>query len=197
MEVELVCYGRVLEERQLRAIAEVLDEVQLQAVKVFCDVPETAQVAIATGYELSYTPSEVADEEGSGGDDGGEIDGLYLDRSVRSGVEINYPGSVIVRGDINPGGAVIAGGDIIVWGRLRGIAHAGANGNYQATIRALRLEATQIRIASRAARVPADSGDAPQPEIAHVDGNTIRISSAYEYDKKVIPTQPLPKLPKS
>ena len=197
MEVELICYGRALEERQLKAIAEVLDEVQLQPVKVFCDVPETAQVAIATGYELSYVPSEGLEDDGSDGDGGGEIDGLYLDRSVRSGVEINYPGSVIVRGDINPGGAVIAGGDIIVWGRLRGIAHAGANGNYQATIRALRLEATQIRIASRAARVPADSGDAPQPEIAHVDGNTIRISSAYEYDKKVIPTQPLPKLPKS
>ncbi|MEM1427690.1 MAG: septum site-determining protein MinC, partial [Cyanobacteria bacterium P01_H01_bin.130] len=145
----------------------------------------------------SYMPSEGGGDDGSDGDEGGEIDGLYLYRSVRSGVEINYPGSVIVRGDINPGGAVIAGGDIIVWGRLRGIAHAGANGNYQATIRALRLEATQIRIASRAARVPADNGDAPQPEIAHVDGNTIRISSAYEYDKKVIPTQPLPKLPKS
>ena len=197
MEVELVCYGRGLEERQLGAIAEVLEEVQLQPVKLFCDLPETAQVAIAAGYGLSYTPmDEVEIKSEYEGEGGGEIDGLYLDRSVRSGVEINYPGSVVVRGDINPGGAVIAGGDIIVWGRLRGIAHAGANGNYQATIQALRLEATQIRIASRAARVPPADDAPPQPEVAHVDGNTIRISSAYDYDKKVIPKQPLPKLPK-
>ncbi len=192
MDVELVCYGRVLEERQLGAIAEVLEEVQLQPVKLFCDLPETATVASAAGYELSYSPSELSDR-----DRDGEVDGLYLDRSVRSGVEINYPGSVVVRGDINPGGEVIAGGDIIVWGRLRGIAHAGANGNYKATIRALRLEATQIRIASRAARVPPADGVPPQPEVAHIDGNAIRISSAYDYDKKAIPKQPLPKLPKS
>lgn len=195
MEVELICYGRELEARQLGAIAEVLEEVQLKPVKLFCDLPKTAQVAIAAGYGLSYTPIDKVEIESEEGE--GEIDGLYLDRSVRSGVEINYPGSVVVRGDINPGGAVIAGGDIIVWGRLRGIAHAGANGNYQATIQALRLEATQIRIASRAARVPPADGAPPQPEVAHVDGNTIRISSAYDYDKKVIPKQPLPKLPKS
>ncbi|MGD1937515.1 MAG: septum site-determining protein MinC [Cyanophyceae cyanobacterium] len=194
MEVELVCYGRVLEERQLGAIAEVLEEVQLQPVKMFCDFAETAQVAIAAGYTLSYTPSDEEPSEEREEGEIGAIDGLYLDKSVRSGVEINYPGSVMVRGDINPGGAVIAGGDIIVWGRLRGIAHAGANGNYQATIRALRLEATQIRIASRAARVPPADGETPQPEVAHIDGNTIRISSAYDYDKKVIPKQPLPKI---
>ena len=73
MEVELICYGRALEERQLKAIAEVLEEVQLQPVKVFCDSPETAQVAIAMGYELSYTPSERVEDDGSDGDEGGEI----------------------------------------------------------------------------------------------------------------------------
>jgi septum site-determining protein MinC len=54
---------------------------------------------------------------------------LYLQLTVRSGVEIRHPGTIVILGDFKSGRAVIAEGDIFVWGRLRGVAHAGARGN--------------------------------------------------------------------
>lgn len=65
---------------------------------------------------------------------------------VRSGQVVKAQGDLVVIGDINPNGRVIAGGNIYVLGRLKGIAHAGANGNRQAVIAASWLEATHLQI---------------------------------------------------
>ena len=51
-------------------------------------------------------------------------DTLFLRRTVRSGQAIHHHSNVIVLGDVNPGAEIIAGGDIIVWGVLRGMVHA-------------------------------------------------------------------------
>lgn len=67
--------------------------------------------------------------------------------SLRSGQKIEYEGSLVIIGDINPGAEVIAGENIIVLGELRGMAHAGAKGNRDAVIEAVEIEATQLRIA--------------------------------------------------
>lgn len=65
---------------------------------------------------------------------------------VRSGQVVRAQGDLVVIGDINPNGRVIAGGNIYVLGRLKGIAHAGANGNRTAVIAASWLEATHLQI---------------------------------------------------
>lgn len=74
---------------------------------------------------------------------------LYVEANLRSGQLIRYPGNVFIMGDINPSAEVIAAGDIVVWGALRGIAHAGANGNTNAKIVAMDISAGQIRIANQ------------------------------------------------
>jgi septum site-determining protein MinC len=61
---------------------------------------------------------------------------------------------VVVLGDVNPGAEVIAGGDVIVWGHLRGIVHAGAMGDPERCVCALDLSPTQLRIGSHIARPP-------------------------------------------
>ena len=68
---------------------------------------------------------------------------------VRSGQVIQAEGDLVVIGDVNPNGRVVAGGSIYVLGRLKGIAHAGANGNSQAVIAASWLEATHLMIADK------------------------------------------------
>jgi septum site-determining protein MinC len=75
---------------------------------------------------------------------------------------------VVVLGDVNPGAEVIAEGNVIVWGRVRGMVHAGSKGNRKAVICALDLSATQLRIADEisAARQPRSD---PQPEIARIN----------------------------
>lgn len=67
--------------------------------------------------------------------------------SLRSGQRIEFEGSFVIIGDVNPGAEVIAGENIVVLGALRGLAHAGAKGNRDAIIEAAEIEATQLRIA--------------------------------------------------
>ncbi len=69
------------------------------------------------------------------------------DGSLRSGNRIEYEGTLVIIGDINAGAEVIAGEHIIVLGTIRGLAHAGAQGNRKAMIIANSIEAPQLRIA--------------------------------------------------
>ena len=68
---------------------------------------------------------------------------------VRSGQIVKAEGDLVVIGDVNPNGRVVAAGSIYVLGRLKGIAHAGANGNEEAVIAASWLEATHLMIADK------------------------------------------------
>lgn len=73
--------------------------------------------------------------------------GVLIRRTLRSGRIIRSNGHVVVMGDVNPGAEIVAGGDIIIWGVLRGNAHAGAHGDEEAVVCALDLIPTQLRIA--------------------------------------------------
>jgi septum site-determining protein MinC len=98
---------------------------------------------------------------------------ILIRRTLRSGFSIEYPGHIIVIGDVNPGAEITAGGDILVWGHLRGMVHAGADGNTEAVICALDLAPTQLRIAGRIAVTPQRRGKI-QPEMARLhDGQVI------------------------
>ena len=77
---------------------------------------------------------------------------LYLHQTLRSGQTVTYEGNILIIGDAHPGSEIIADGDITVWGILGGIAHAGAKGNTTAKVRALKLNAIQLRIAGLYAR---------------------------------------------
>ena len=79
---------------------------------------------------------------------------LYIQRTLRSGQSITSDGNIVIIGDANPGSEIIAKGDITVWGILGGIAHAGSAGNQYAKIRALKMNAIQLRIADIFARRP-------------------------------------------
>lgn len=79
---------------------------------------------------------------------------LYLQQNLRSGQTMSYDGNIVLIGDAKPGSEIIAKGDITVWGVLGGIAHAGARGNDFAKIRALKLNAIQLRISGFYARRP-------------------------------------------
>jgi septum site-determining protein MinC len=91
-----------------------------------------------------------------------------VDQTVRSGMRVESPGTVVVLGDVNSGAEVVAAGDVIVVGKLRGLAHAGASGQEGAAIWALSLEAKQIRIAHHLAQAPEGDSGKRGPERARV-----------------------------
>lgn len=72
---------------------------------------------------------------------------IFVQRTLRSGFRVISHGHVVVVGDVNPGAEIVAGGNVIVWGRLRGSVHAGADGDANAIVCALELTPTQLRIA--------------------------------------------------
>lgn len=79
--------------------------------------------------------------------------------SLRSGQRMEFEGSLVMIGDVNPGAEIIAGENIIVLGELRGLAHAGAKGNRDAIIEAVEIEATQLRIADVVKEIEKDDGE--------------------------------------
>lgn len=72
----------------------------------------------------------------------------FCRHSLRSGQKVEFPGSIVVLGDVHSGAEVIAGENIVILGDLRGLAHAGAHGNKEAIISANSIETTQIRISN-------------------------------------------------
>ena len=75
-------------------------------------------------------------------------------------------------GDVNPGAEIIAGGSVIIWGRCQGVVQAGSEGDQDATVSALDLNPTQLRIAGIIAISPKRKGK-PQPEIAKIVDGTV------------------------
>ncbi|MEJ2552139.1 MAG: septum site-determining protein MinC [Anaerolineales bacterium] len=98
---------------------------------------------------------------------------VLVERTLRSGHNIRYAGHVVVLGDVNPGAEIVAGGHVIVWGRLRGTVHAGASGDESAAVCALDLSPTQLRIAGQIAVSPGRRSKT-MPEIACIrDGQLV------------------------
>ncbi|GAX42650.1 septum site-determining protein MinC [Tolypothrix sp. NIES-4075] len=181
--VHLVARDRLLDTRQLQELAESLNEVQLQLKSVSTSRRQTAIAAVSSGYSVEQVQPESTLNLASQTAPQPLADALYLQMTVRSGHLIRHPGSVIILGDLNPGGIVVADGDILVWGRLRGIAHAGAGGNRECLIMAVQMEPTQLRIADAVARAPEKSPMQFYPEVAHITPEGIRISKASDFSR--------------
>ncbi len=85
---------------------------------------------------------------------------IYVNQTLRSGQTLEFDGNIVIIGDCHPGSEIKAAGDITVWGVLGSIAHAGSKGNREARIRALKMNAVQLRIANCYSRRP-DGGNIP------------------------------------
>ena len=109
-----------------------------------------------------------------------KTDTLLVKRSLRSGQQINYPGHVVVLGDVHAGAEVVAYGNVLVLGICRGVVHAGANGNNIARVVAHRLHPAQLRISTSIACAPPDSQyESKYPEIAYLSADGQIIVESY------------------
>ena len=93
---------------------------------------------------------------------------LYHTGTLRGGQALHHVGNLVVVGDVNPGAEVVATGDIVVFGRLTGVAHAGAQGDERARVYALELRPVQLRIASSIAADDAGAAGAVLAAVAFV-----------------------------
>jgi septum site-determining protein MinC len=106
---------------------------------------------------------------------------LYHRGTLRGGQALHNLGNLVVIGDVNPGAELVASGDIVVFGALRGVAHAGAQGDRAARVVALELAPTQLRIATLIAT--SDAGTKPRgPEHASIADERIVVVPFAEAD---------------
>jgi len=148
-------------------------EVHLRAVRG--EHPATQEAAANLGLLVQpRTPEPAVEAEAEASPhalEGEEC--LFVQRTLRSGHKVHFPGHVVVLGDVNPGAEIVAGGNVIVWGRLRGTVHAGASGQDTARVCALDLAPTQLRIGAHIAVSP-DRRGKPRPETALIrDGQLV------------------------
>ena len=183
--IELIAADQLIDTRQLQAIAEALAKANLDLRRVKTSRRQTAVAAATAGYSVDQQTHAMATDLQQAADSSAEnwSPPLYVKSTARSGSEIQHPGTIVVLGDANPGSILIAAGDILVLGRLRGIAHAGSQGNRACQILALQMEATQLRIADAIARPPGSPPEGYYPEIAYMTASGIRLARAVNFFK--------------
>lgn len=175
--VALQVGDRTLNRDDIRKLRDRLaaHDVRLQAI--LGKSAETIRSARREGLEteLPESPATPAGEDELPPLDSSEtgITGVLIRHTLRSGRIVRHIGHVVVIGDVNPGAQIIAGGDVLVWGRLRGTVHAGATGDENAVVCALDMRPMQLRIANHVAIAQDEGRPRPRPEIASVRGGQI------------------------
>jgi len=155
--MELVAGAWPLTLRELRAITARAEGHGWKLVALSSCNRRTLVAARGLGLEARYqdpTPSQGGETEPSEGSPQPARQLTVHQGTLRSGDHLEAEGTLLVLGDVNPGARISAGAHVLVWGKLRGIAHAGHRGDQTARIVALQLRPLQLRIANAVARGP-------------------------------------------
>ncbi len=175
----------LLQRTQLAQIQTLLSENEMELWTVLAEPAATREAARALGLATRLAGSNTdldgndlaigsAAQAGLEAEASSGANALLVLETIRSGRSVQHEGHVTILGDVNPGAQIIARGHVVVWGRLRGMVHAGASGDASAVICALQLTPTQLRIANHIAIPPEEQQPALFPEMASVrDGQIV------------------------
>jgi septum site-determining protein MinC len=160
--------SQILRVNELVSLRDKLSEQGISLWAILSESPTTEKTAQLLGLATRISKPRPEETRQFSVEDLGDETALFLSKTLRSGTRIEFPGHVVVVGDVNPGAEIVAEGNVVVWGRVRGMIHAGAKGDQSAYICALDLSPTQLRIADEvsAALEPQES---PCPEIARLN----------------------------
>lgn len=160
--------SQILHVNELVDLRDQLSERGIFLWAVISESPTTETTAQLLGLATRISKPRPEETRQFSVEDLGEETALFLNRTLRSGTRIEFAGHVVVFGDVNPGAEIVAEGNVIIWGRLRGMVHAGSKGNRKAIICALDLSPTQLRIAEEVSAVlkPREN---PKPEVAQIN----------------------------
>ena len=160
--------SQILRVNELVALRDKLSEEGISLWAVLSESPTTEKTAQLLGLATRISKPRPEESRQFTVEDLGDVTALFLSKTLRSGTRIEFPGHVVVFGDVNPGAEIVAEGNVLVWGRIRGMVHAGAKGDTSAYICALDLSPTQLRIAGEVSAVLEPQKN-PRPEIASLN----------------------------
>lgn len=111
---------------------------------------ETTKLLKAAGLSVTEPPVNLSGSRTEAPSGSEHISGLKIVfGSMRSGHRVETEGDVLVWGHLNPGAEVIAGGSVIVAGKLLGVVNAGGWGRNDVFVWAGCFETPQVRIANK------------------------------------------------
>ena len=139
---------QVLKVNELVEFRDQLSERGVSLWAVVSESPTTEKTAQLLGLATRISKPRPEELRHASSDEISDETALFINKTLRSGTRIEFPGHVVLLGDINPGAEIIAEGNVMVWGRIRGLVHAGSTGNRQAIICALEVNEAQVRIAN-------------------------------------------------
>ena len=184
--VALELGDRAVKENALAAISDLLTKHKMILRTVVATNPEAQQSAQALGLRLVSPSAQPNPQPPTASSSPGRartpapaphaLDGsrgTLVRHLLRSGQQIRHTGHVVIIGDVNVGAEVIAGADIVIWGRLYGIAHAGSMGDETAVVCALEMSPLQLRIGNVVARPEENVRKETYPEVAYVRDSII------------------------
>jgi septum site-determining protein MinC len=179
-QVALQVGDRVLERDDIRKLRDRLAAHDVTLRAVLGESAETMRSARRMDLETDLADASAAPDQSPDGElppiDSNEYgsSGVIVKTTLRSGRVVRHMGHIVIIGDVNPGAQIIAGGDVLIWGHLRGTVHAGATGDTSALVCALDMRPQQLRIANMVAISPPENHARPHPEIAFVrDGQIV------------------------
>jgi len=162
--------SQVLHVNDLVSLRDQLSERGISLWAVLSESPTTEQTSQLLGLATRISKPRPEESRRFAVEDLGEETAMFLGRTLRSGTRIEFAGHVVVFGDVNPGAEIIAEGNVIIWGRLRGMVHAGSKGDVKAVICALDFSPMQLRIAEEvSATMEPHAQTKLRPQIARIN----------------------------
>jgi len=200
-QVTLELGGRLLDEKQVSQLSGWLREtfglIPLAAVTTHPETKAACEKLVLKTYSvlpivqkatadwqtppprpISVTPPPAAATTAPPAPTHPQNNALYVYRNLRSGQRLEHEGNLVICGDVSADAEVIATGDIIVIGKLRGRPHAGCMGDESAKIIAGELRAPQLRIAGKIAAAPPEDTIRTEKrivEVARIENGEIQV----------------------
>jgi septum site-determining protein MinC len=165
--------NQILKVNEMVELRDRLSERNVSLWAIISESPVTEKTAQLLG--LATRVSKPRPEESHNFDTRNinEETALFVNKTLRSGARIEFSGHVVVLGDVNPGAEIIAEGNVIVWGRLRGAVQAGAKGDKSAVVCALDLLPIRLQVADEGMN-SSTRKETGKPEMAFIsDGKII------------------------
>lgn len=167
--------NHIIHAAEMSSLRNKLSDYEIALWAVLSNSPVTERTAQVLGLATRLPTPRMERAHHRGETDIEGENAVLVQRTLRSGYRLSTRGHAVIIGEVNPGAEIYAGGSIVVWGRLRGTVHAGAEGDTTAVVCALDLAPVQLRIADQVAVFQQGKRRKPQPMMAKLENGQIII----------------------
>ncbi len=144
--------AQILHVNEMVELRDQLSERNVLLWAVVSESPTTEQTAQLLGLATRISKPRPEEAHFNSGDQNNET-ALFINKTLRSGTRVEFPGNVVVLGDVNPGAEIVAEGNILIWGKLRGAVHAGSKGDGNSKVCALDFAPMQLKVAEEVVNI--------------------------------------------